>query len=102
MSAFPPFFTDNGGPIPIEPPGVVPGDEIPRYGVWTWDGRRYQCTSCGNDLEQLRQEHKMPTAQVIPVPKLKPDVRLTPTPYVCQRCGQRITDGKPCGCGARY
>lgn len=22
-------------------------------------------------------------------------------PYVCQLCGQRITDGKPCGCGAR-
>ena len=22
-------------------------------------------------------------------------------PYDCKLCGQRITDGKPCGCGAR-
>lgn len=22
-------------------------------------------------------------------------------PYTCQLCGQRIDDGKPCGCGAR-
>lgn len=22
--------------------------------------------------------------------------------YVCRLCGQRIDDGKPCGCGARY
>ena len=22
-------------------------------------------------------------------------------PYTCPLCGQRITDGKPCGCGAR-
>jgi hypothetical protein len=25
-----------------------------------------------------------------------------PQPYHCQLCGQHITDGKPCGCGARY
>jgi len=23
-------------------------------------------------------------------------------PYTCKLCGQRIDDGKPCGCGARY
>ena len=24
-----------------------------------------------------------------------------PEPYDCKLCGQRIVDGKPCGCGAR-
>lgn len=24
-----------------------------------------------------------------------------PEPYKCPRCGQRIEDGLPCGCGAR-
>jgi hypothetical protein len=24
-----------------------------------------------------------------------------PAPFKCQLCGQVITDGKPCGCGAR-
>lgn len=24
-----------------------------------------------------------------------------PVPFTCVLCGQRITDGKPCGCGAR-
>lgn len=24
------------------------------------------------------------------------------TAYTCKLCGQRIDDGKPCGCGARY
>lgn len=24
-----------------------------------------------------------------------------PVPYTCPRCGQGITDGLPCGCGAR-
>jgi hypothetical protein len=24
-----------------------------------------------------------------------------PAPYICPLCGQRIDDGKPCGCGAR-
>lgn len=26
---------------------------------------------------------------------------IAPTAYQCPLCGQRITDGKPCGCGAR-
>jgi hypothetical protein len=30
------------------------------------------------------------------------DERYGPAPYTCRLCGQRIDDGKPCGCGARY
>lgn len=26
---------------------------------------------------------------------------LRPVPFTCCQCGQHITDGKPCGCGAR-
>jgi hypothetical protein len=29
------------------------------------------------------------------------DVQATLAIYSCALCGQRITDGKPCGCGAR-
>ena len=27
---------------------------------------------------------------------------IAPSSYACQLCGQRIDDGKPCGCGARH
>jgi hypothetical protein len=29
------------------------------------------------------------------------DSRLLREPFTCPLCGQRIDDGKPCGCGAR-
>lgn len=61
-----PFITDNGAAMPIVAIGMtLDFDEIPRYGVWTWDGRRYQCSATSNDLEALQREHNVPVERVI-------------------------------------
>lgn len=63
----PAWITDNGAPIPIRtiegPP--LGFDELPRYGVWTFDGRRYQCTATGNDLAALQREYGVPQERIV-------------------------------------
>lgn len=46
-------------------------DHIPRYGVWRWDGRRYQCSASGDDLAQLQQFYGVPDERIFRIDAAK-------------------------------
>jgi hypothetical protein len=50
-------------------------------------------------LNETRRKH--PDAKRIDIDAID-SLPPPPIPYVCNLCGQRIDDGKACGCGARY